>query len=51
MDPKLNGKTVCIASLGYAGLPLALVFSRHLKTIGFDVDAGATAAPSVMCNG
>ena len=40
MDPKLNGKTVCIAGLGYVGLPLALAFSEHLKTIGFDVDAG-----------
>jgi UDPglucose 6-dehydrogenase/UDP-N-acetyl-D-galactosamine dehydrogenase len=26
--------------LGYVGLPLALAFSRHLPTIGFDVDAG-----------
>ena len=33
-------KTVCIAGLGYVGLPLALAFSEHLKTIGFDVDAG-----------
>ncbi|CAD6490170.1 MAG: UDP-N-acetyl-D-mannosamine dehydrogenase [Candidatus Argoarchaeum ethanivorans] len=40
MDHKLNDKTVCIAGLGYVGLPLALAFSRHLKTIGFDVDAG-----------
>jgi len=40
MDHKLTDKTVCIAGLGYVGLPLALAFSRHLKTIGFDVDAG-----------
>ena len=40
MDYKLNDKTVCIAGLGYVGLPLALAFSGHLKTIGFDVDAG-----------
>ena len=40
MDHSLKDKTVCIAGLGYVGLPLALAFSRHLKTIGFDVDAG-----------
>ncbi|MGP8321438.1 MAG: nucleotide sugar dehydrogenase [Methanosarcinaceae archaeon] len=40
MDHKLTDKTVCIAGLGYVGLPLALAFSRHLPTIGFDVDAG-----------
>jgi UDP-N-acetyl-D-mannosaminuronate dehydrogenase len=51
MDRRFNGKTVCIAGLGYVGLPLALAFSGHLKAIGFDVDAGATAAPSVMSNG
>ena len=38
MDHKLKDKTVCIAGLGYVGLPLALAFSEHLKTIGFDVD-------------
>ncbi|MEA1944271.1 MAG: nucleotide sugar dehydrogenase [Euryarchaeota archaeon] len=40
MDHNLTDKTVCIAGLGYVGLPLALAFSGHLKTIGFDVDAG-----------
>jgi UDPglucose 6-dehydrogenase/UDP-N-acetyl-D-galactosamine dehydrogenase len=40
MDHKLKDKTVCIAGLGYVGLPLALAFSGHLTTIGFDVDAG-----------
>ena len=40
MDHKLKDKTACIAGLGYVGLPLALAFSRHLPTIGFDVDAG-----------
>ena len=40
MNNNLSNKTVCIAGLGYVGLPLALAFSRHLKTIGFDVDAG-----------
>jgi len=40
MNNNLNNKTVCVAGLGYVGLPLALAFSRHLPTIGFDVDAG-----------
>ena len=40
MNLELNDKTVCIAGLGYVGLPLALAFSEHLTTIGFDVDAG-----------
>ena len=40
MTHRLNDKTVCIAGLGYVGLPLALAFSEHLPTIGFDVDAG-----------
>jgi len=37
MDHKLKNKTVCIAGLGYVGLPLALAFSGHLKTIVSDV--------------
>ena len=37
MDHKLKDKTVCIAGLGYVGLPLALAFSRHLPTIVSDV--------------
>ncbi|MEA1999516.1 MAG: hypothetical protein U9N61_09395 [Euryarchaeota archaeon] len=40
MDHNLKDKTVCIAGLGYVGLPLALTFSEHLPTICFDVDAG-----------
>jgi len=39
MNNNLNNKTVCVAGLGYVGLPLALAFSEHLATIGFDVDA------------
>ena len=35
---ELKDKTVCIIGLGYVGLPLAEAFSRHLKTIGFDID-------------
>jgi len=34
----MKNKTVCIVGLGYVGLPLANAFSKHLKTIGFDVD-------------
>ncbi len=30
--------TVCVVGLGYVGYPLAEVFSRHVKTIGFDID-------------
>jgi len=41
MDHSLKDKTVCVTGLGCVGLPLALAFSGHLKTIGFDVDAGA----------
>ena len=34
----MKQKTVCVVGLGYVGLPLAEAFSKHLKTIGFDVD-------------
>ncbi len=34
----MKNKIVCIAGLGYVGLPLAEAFSTHLKTIGFDID-------------
>ena len=40
MDYRLKDKTVCIAGLGYAGLPLALAFSEHPGARGFGVDAG-----------
>jgi len=35
----LKDKTVCVVGLGYVGLPLAEAFSRHLRTIGYDLDA------------
>jgi UDP-N-acetyl-D-galactosamine dehydrogenase len=39
-EPKPDLKPVCaVVGLGYVGLPLAEAFSRHLPTIGFDVDA------------
>jgi UDPglucose 6-dehydrogenase/UDP-N-acetyl-D-galactosamine dehydrogenase len=34
----MKHKTVCVVGLGYVGLPLAGAFSKHLKTIGFDID-------------
>ena len=37
MDHNLKNKTVCIAGLGYVGLPLALAFSHHLPTTVSDV--------------
>lgn len=30
--------TICVVGLGYVGFPLAEAFSRHYKTIGYDVD-------------
>ena len=35
---KMKDRTVCIIGLGYVGLPLAKAFSKHLKTIGYDID-------------
>ncbi|MCH8230113.1 MAG: hypothetical protein IIA53_07270, partial [Chloroflexi bacterium] len=32
-------KNVTVIGLGYVGLPLALAFSKELRTTGFDVDA------------
>ena len=34
----IASKTVCIVGLGYVGYPLAEAFSRHIKTMGFDID-------------
>jgi len=36
--------TICVVGLGYVGTPLAEAFSRHLPTIGFDIDQRKTAA-------
>lgn len=39
MDPEeLKNKIVCVVGLGYVGLPLAQAFSKHLKTIGFEIN-------------
>ena len=34
-----KNKTICIVGLGYVGLPLAKVFSKHLKVLGYDMDS------------
>jgi UDP-N-acetyl-D-mannosaminuronate dehydrogenase len=34
----MNDKTTCVIGLGYVGLSLAEAFSKHLRTIGFDID-------------
>ena len=36
----LSRATVCVIGLGYVGLPIVMAFSRSLKVIGFDIDAG-----------
>ncbi|RMG52632.1 MAG: Vi polysaccharide biosynthesis UDP-N-acetylglucosamine C-6 dehydrogenase TviB [Gammaproteobacteria bacterium] len=33
------GKTLSIIGLGYVGLPLAVEFGKHYRTIGFDINA------------
>ena len=48
MEYSLKDKTVCIAGLGYVGLPLALAFSEHPGAGGFGVDAGARSQIEAM---
>lgn len=40
----IRDKTVCVVGLGYVGFPLADAFSRHIKTIGYDVDGAKIAS-------
>lgn len=35
----IRNKTIAVIGLGYVGLPLAIEFCKHHKTIGFDIDA------------
>jgi UDPglucose 6-dehydrogenase/UDP-N-acetyl-D-galactosamine dehydrogenase len=35
VQKKVTDLVVCIVGLGYVGLPLAVAFSKHLKTIGY----------------
>ena len=39
MQEPLNDTIVCVVGLGYVGYPLADAFSRHLRTIGYDINA------------
>jgi len=38
MKNKRTELTICVVGLGYVGLPLAAHFSKHYKTIGFDIN-------------
>ena len=42
MFEKLIAKeaTMSVVGLGYVGLPIALAFAKHVKVIGFDINAG-----------
>ena len=33
----LAGKTVAVVGLGYVGLPVAVAFGKHRRTIGYDL--------------
>lgn len=35
---KSNKETICIVGLGYVGLPLACLLSKHFKVSGFDIN-------------
>ena len=35
--------TMSVVGLGYVGLPIALAFAKHLKVIGFDINAERVA--------
>jgi UDP-N-acetyl-D-galactosamine dehydrogenase len=39
---KIEG-TIAVVGLGYVGLPLAVTFAKHLKVVGFDIDAKRVA--------
>ena len=41
MYQKLINKeaTMSVVGLGYVGLPIALAFAKHIKVIGFDINA------------
>jgi UDP-N-acetyl-D-galactosamine dehydrogenase len=34
----MEPKTICVCGLGYVGLPLAVEFGKHFKTLGFDIN-------------
>jgi len=34
-----NNTNIAVVGLGYVGLPLALAFSKHHPTIGYDINS------------
>jgi UDP-N-acetyl-D-galactosamine dehydrogenase len=42
--PTLEGLHIGIIGLGYVGLPLAIVFAKHFRVTGFDVDEARIVA-------
>ncbi|MGO4834642.1 nucleotide sugar dehydrogenase, partial [Rhizobiaceae sp. 2RAB30] len=38
--PELDGLHVGVIGLGYVGLPLAIIFAKHFRVTGFDIDEG-----------
>src|SRR3989338_9046111 len=38
-DLKNKQEKICILGLGYVGLPLAVLLSKHFSVIGFDIHA------------
>ena len=43
LDVNLHNARVGVVGLGYVGLPLAVEFSKHYPTIGFDINAARVA--------
>ena len=39
----LRNLKIGVVGLGYVGLPLAVEFGRHFRTIGFDIKPGRIA--------
>jgi UDP-N-acetyl-D-glucosamine/UDP-N-acetyl-D-galactosamine dehydrogenase len=39
-----HDRTISVVGLGYVGLPVAVAFGRHGRTIGFDIDPSRIAA-------
>ncbi|MEQ1519138.1 MAG: NAD(P)-binding domain-containing protein, partial [Usitatibacteraceae bacterium] len=40
----MSEQIIAVVGLGYVGLPLAVEFGKHLRTIGFDISAEKVAA-------
>ena len=34
-----HNRTISVVGLGYVGLPVAVAFGKHARTIGFDINA------------